>query len=92
MLKQLMCLLFIAVLVTNDAAGEIYQRRGSTVGGLTGAAVGAAIGEHNNKPLAGGIIGGVVGLVSGAAMRNARDREIAESRADHQYQQQQSLA
>jgi len=92
MAKQLFCLTIAVLLIPEVADGQVYQQRGSVMGGLTGAAAGAAIGEHNDNPLAGALIGGAVGLMTGAAMGNARDREVAQSRAYYQYQQQQSIA
>lgn len=70
------------------ARAQPNTQRGATAGGLAGAVAGAIIGDRSGKAGPGAVIGGVVGAVAGGTLGNARDKDVAQQRADYQYQQQ----
>jgi len=75
-----------SLLATDSARAQEHTRRGTLLGGLTGAIAGAAIGNQNDEAAAGALIGGVVGGLTGATIGSNVDQEQARARAYHQQQ------
>ena len=81
--------LLVLVLPAAGARAQGNTQRGATFGGLAGAIAGGLIGDHNDEAGAGALIGGAVGAVTGGIIGNARDKELAYSQSQMQYQAQQ---
>ncbi len=81
----------VSLLIVSVANAQYYQKRGTVIGGLTGAAAGAIIGDNSDESGVGAAIGGVVGAVAGSVLGSAEDQRAEGYRAMryHQAAQQQ---
>ena len=67
-------------LLPATAFGQQHARRGTLLGGVTGALAGAAIGNENDEAVAGSVIGAAVGAITGGVIGDSVDRSQAQAR------------
>lgn len=70
----------LALCLTATATfAQEHARRGTVLGGVTGAIAGAAIGNENDEAGAGALIGGAIGAITGAVIGDSVDQDITRS-------------
>jgi uncharacterized protein YcfJ len=78
------------MLAVTTASAQYNTRRGTGVGGVTGAVIGGVIGNQNDETVEGALIGGAVGAVAGGLL--GRQQDINDFHAYNYYQTQQAIA